>query len=60
MDATHHSLSIEGYRVTPALIERASGDWTPESSDADRKSRDELAARGCWQSFQLVKQAVRT
>lgn len=55
----YHSLSIEGYRVTPALIERVrSGEWSPESNDADRKSRDALAARGYWQAFQLVKQAV--
>jgi fido (protein-threonine AMPylation protein) len=55
----YHSLSIEGYRVTPALIERVrSGNWSPESSDADRQSRDALAARGYWQAFQLVKRAV--
>jgi hypothetical protein len=32
----YHSLSIEGYRVTPELIERVrSGDWNPSSDDAD-------------------------
>lgn len=55
----YHSLSIEGYRVTPALIERVrSGAWSPESSDADRHSRDALAARGYWQAFQQVKHSV--
>lgn len=55
----YHSLSIEGYRVTPTLIERVrSGDWSPESSDEDRKNRDALAARGYWQAFQLLKRAV--
>ena len=55
----YHPLSIEGYRVTPALIERVRcGDWNPESSDADRKNRYALPARGYWQAFQLVKQAV--
>jgi fido (protein-threonine AMPylation protein) len=55
----YHSLSIEGYRVTPALIERVrSGDWNPESNDADRQNRDALAARGYWQAFQLVKKSV--
>jgi fido (protein-threonine AMPylation protein) len=55
----YHSLSIEGYRVTPALIERArSGDWNPESNDADRQNRDAMAARGYWQAFQVVKQSV--
>jgi fido (protein-threonine AMPylation protein) len=55
----YHSLSIEGYRVTPALIERVrSGSWNPESSDADRQNRDALAARGYWQAFQVVKRNV--
>jgi fido (protein-threonine AMPylation protein) len=55
----YHSLSIEGYRVTPALIERVrSGDWNPESNDADRQNRDAMAARGYWQAFQAVKKSV--
>ncbi|MDA2933366.1 Fic family protein [Acidobacteria bacterium AH-259-D05] len=49
----YHSLSIEGYRVTPELIERVrSGAWDPENC------RDALAARGYWQAFQLVKETV--
>jgi hypothetical protein len=55
----YHSLSIEGYRVTPELIERVrSGNWNPDSHDADRHSRDALAARGYWQAFQRVRDAV--
>jgi fido (protein-threonine AMPylation protein) len=55
----YHSLSIEGYRVTLTLIERVrSGDWSPESNEADRQSRDALAARGYWQTFQQVKHSV--
>lgn len=55
----YNSLSIEGYRVTPDLIERVrSGDWSPESVEADRNHRDALAARGYWQAFQRVKQSV--
>ena len=55
----YHSLSIEGYRVTPELIERMrGGNWNPDSSQADRENRDALAARGYWQAFQLVKEAV--
>ena len=55
----YHSLSIEGYRVTPALIERVrAGNWSPESNEADRHSRDALAARGYWQAFQQVKRSV--
>jgi fido (protein-threonine AMPylation protein) len=55
----YHSLSIEGYRVTPDRIERVrSGNWRPDSNEADQKSRDALAARGYWQAFQLVKRSV--
>src|SRR5690606_24290748 len=55
----YHSLSIEGYRVTPELIEQVrAGDWDPENHDADRQSRDALAARGYWQAFRLVRSAV--
>ena len=55
----YHSLSIEGYFVTPELIERVrSGNWDPDENEADRQSRDALAARGYWQAFQLVREAV--
>ncbi len=55
----YHSLSIEGYRVTPELIERVrAGNWNPNASEADRQNRDALAARGYWQAFQKVKEAV--
>jgi hypothetical protein len=55
----YHSLSIEGYRVTPELIERVrAGNWNPPAHEADRQNRDALAARGYWQAFQHVKQAV--
>ena len=55
----YHSLSIEGYRVTPEMIERVrSGEWGPDNHDADRQSRDALAARGYWQAFQLVRKTV--
>lgn len=55
----YHSLSIEGYRVNPELIERVmSGKWDPRHDEADRKNRDALAARGYWQAFQRVKISV--
>ncbi len=55
----YHSLSIEGYRVAPELIERVrAGDWSPDTHDADRQSRDALAARGYWQAFQEVRIAI--
>ena len=55
----YHSLSIEGYRVTPELIERVRpGAWDPTGNDADRHDRNVLAARGYWQAFQSVKGVV--
>ena len=59
LNDAYHSLSIEGYRVTPGLIERVrSGNWDPDDNEADRQSRDALAARGYWQAFQLVRETV--
>jgi fido (protein-threonine AMPylation protein) len=55
----YHSLSIEGYSVTPALIERVQrGGWNPDRHDDDRQNRDALAARGYWQAFEKVKESV--
>lgn len=55
----YHSLSIEGYSVTPELIERVrSGSWSPETNKADKDNRDALAARGYWEAFQHVKASV--
>ena len=55
----YHSLSIEGYNVNPALIERVQqGDWDPDHHSDDRQNRDALAARGYWQAFQKVKETV--
>ena len=55
----YHSLSIEGYQVSPELIEKVrSGEWNPESSEEDRKHRDALAARGYYQAFEAVKKSL--
>jgi Fic/DOC family len=55
----YNSLSIEGYQVTNALIERVrSGAWNPDAIKGDRDHRDALAARGYWQAFQMVKQSI--
>lgn len=55
----YHSLSIEGYTVSVALVERVrEGNWDPDHHDEDRQSRDALAARGYWQAFQIVKAKV--
>ena len=55
----YHSLSIEGYSVSPELVERVrSGAWNPKESATDAESKNALAARGYWQAFQLVKKSV--
>lgn len=57
----YHSLSIEGYSVTPQLIDRVrQGAWNPQENVEDRQNRDALAARGYWQAFQQVKASVET
>jgi hypothetical protein len=51
----YHSLSIEGYRVTPELIRKVrSGRWNPDANELDRDQRNAMAARGYWQAFQLA------
>ncbi len=56
----YHSLSIEGYQVSPELIEQVrSGKWNPAGNDLDKGHKDAMAARGYWQSFQKVKESIR-
>ena len=56
----YHSLSIEGYRVSVALIERVQGGgWNPDAHEQDREHANALAARGYWQAFQVVKKSIR-
>ncbi len=55
----YHSLSIEGYRVTPELIESIrSGLWNPEANERDREQPNAMAARGYWQAFQVVEKSI--
>jgi hypothetical protein len=55
----YHSLSIEGYRVSPALIERVrSGSWNPDADGQDREHRNALAARGYWLAYQEVQKSL--
>ena len=55
----YHSLSIEGYRVSPGLIGRIrSGDWDPDEKEDDREHRNALAARGYWQAYQTVRKSL--
>ncbi|MEE9152720.1 MAG: Fic family protein [candidate division NC10 bacterium] len=56
----YHSLSIEGYRVSPALIERVrTGAWNPDDDQNDHEHRNALAARGYWKAYEAVGQSVR-
>lgn len=53
----YHSLSIEGYRVTPELIEKVrQGNWDPDG--ADRTTRDAMAARGYFEAHNEVKVSI--
>lgn len=59
MTDAYHSLSIEGYRVSPALIEAVrGGTWNPERNEDHRAQRD-APARGYWQACQVVRRSVR-
>lgn len=58
LEDAYHSLSIEGYQVSPELIEKVrSGNWQPDKDDKEQKSA--LVARGYYQAFQSVKDSVR-
>ena len=57
----YHSLSIEGYKVTPNLIERVrSGNWNPNENEKDKEQKNAMAARGYHQAFQAVKESLKT
>ena len=59
VEDAYHSLSIEGYQVTPQLIERVRGGaWDPDRHPPDAAQRDALAARGYYESFEAVKKTV--
>lgn len=56
----YNSLSIEGYNVSAALIERVrTGNWNPDTNKDDQEHRNALAARGYWQAFQAVEQSIK-
>lgn len=56
----YHSLSIEGYKVSGALIERVrSGRWNPDLIEKDREQRNAMAARGYWLAFQALEQSIK-
>jgi len=56
----YNSLSIEGYQVTPALIEQVrKGDWNPDGDEHDRLHGNALAAKGYALAFQAVQESIR-
>jgi hypothetical protein len=57
----YHSLSIEGYRATPELIQKvATGDWNPDSNDSDAEMKNAMAAHGYWLAHNEVKTTIRS
>jgi len=56
----YNSLSIEGYQVTPDLIEQVrDGKWNPDANESDRQHRNALAAKGYNLAFMSVKESIR-
>ena len=55
----YNSLSIEGYQVTIALIEKVRNNaWSPDTDSDDAKQSNALAARGYYEAFQVVKKTL--
>lgn len=51
----YNSLSIEGYKVSDELIEKiSSGHWSPEKNLQDVNSKNALAAKGYYLTFEEV------
>jgi hypothetical protein len=56
----YNSLSIEGYQVTPGLIERIqNGEWNPNENSHDVHQRDALAAKGYRLAFESVRSSIQ-
>jgi Fic/DOC family len=56
----YHSLSIEGYQVSPELIARiASSEWNPEADITDKGPVNAMAAKGYHETFQAVLKSLR-
>ncbi len=56
----YHSLSIEGYQVSPELIQRIEqGQWDPASTAIDTSQSNALAAKGYQLAFEKVLDSVR-
>ena len=56
-----NSLSIEGYRVSPELIQQVrEGRWNPAKHQQDLNAVNALAAKGYMEAFRFVKASIRT
>ena len=56
----YHSLSIEGYQVTPELITRiAAGEWNPGLNTSDQAQVNAMAAKGYHAAFQAVTGSLK-
>lgn len=56
----YHSLSIEGYQVTPELIEQIrTGQWNPDAIQADTDQRNVMAAKGYQSAFSAVCDSIK-
>ena len=59
IEDAYHSLSIEGYQVSEALIAKiASGSWNPTDNEQDKQDRNALAAKGYHLAFEQVRTSV--
>lgn len=59
VEDAYHSLSIEGYQVSEALIEKiANGTWEPDENSSDNKDKDAMAAKGYHDAFEEVRKSV--
>lgn len=56
----YNSLSIEGYQVSPTLIERIhQGLWNPGENSQDTSQKDALAAKGYRFAFEAVQPSLQ-
>ncbi len=55
----YHSLSIEGYQVTPEMIDRVrKGTWETGNTERDRHERNAMAAKGYFEAHMAVRASL--
>lgn len=55
----YHSLSIEGYQVTPEMIDRVrTGIWRTGHTERDREERNAMAAKGYFEAHKAVRASL--